>query len=43
MGKLGVDASGTSYVSVVILPLPLIARTRSVACGGLADQLREFL
>ena len=38
MGKIAVEASGTSYIPAVIVPIPLIA-----ACTGVARQLREFL
>ncbi len=43
VGKISVDASGTSYVPAVIIPIPLIARTQNAACIGVANQLREFL
>jgi len=43
VGKISIDASGTSYVPAVIIPIPLIARTQNAACIGVAQQLREFL
>lgn len=43
MGKITVDASGTSWVPAVILPIPLIAPTQSAACSGVARQIQEFL
>lgn len=43
VGKISTDASGTSYMPAVILPLPLIARVQSSACGGMSTQLRTFL
>lgn len=43
LGKISVDASGTSFMPAVILPVPLIARTQAAACGSMAAQLREFL
>jgi hypothetical protein len=43
MGRITVDASGTSYVPAVMVPVPLIARTDAAACSGLAAQLEEFL
>lgn len=43
VGKISTDASGTSYMPAVILPVPLIARVQSSACGGMATQLKAFL
>ncbi len=43
MGKIAVEASGTSYIPAVIVPIPLIAPTQSAACTGVARQLRDFL
>ena len=43
LGKITVDASGTSYVPAVIIPLPLIAPTQAAACEGVTTQLLEFL
>lgn len=43
MGKIAVEASGTSYVPAVIIPIPLIAPTMSAACSGVARQIGEFL
>ena len=43
VGKVSVDAKGTSYVPAFIIPIPLIARTQSAACDGVANQVREFL
>lgn len=43
MGKIAVEASGTSYIPAVIVPIPLIAPTLSAACSGVARQLGEFL
>lgn len=43
VGRVTVDASGTSYMPAVIVPLPLLARTEAAACSGLGDQLRELL
>jgi hypothetical protein len=43
MGKITIDASGTSYVPAPIIPVPLIARTQATACKELAEQLEEFL
>ena len=43
MGKIAVEASGTSYVPAVIIPVPLLAPTQSAACRGVAKQIGEFL
>lgn len=43
MGKIAVEASGTSYVPAVIIPIPLLAPTQSAACRGVAKQIGEFL
>jgi hypothetical protein len=42
-GTISADVSGTSYLPAVVIPIPLIARTRSKACKGLADQLKMFI
>jgi hypothetical protein len=34
------EASGTSYMPALIVPVPLIARVQSAACDGLAKQLQ---
>ena len=41
--KLSSDASGTSYMPAVVIPVPLIARVQASACNGLGNQLRTFL
>ena len=43
VGQISVDATGRSYMPAVIIPVPLIARTKSAACAGVAGQVREFL
>lgn len=42
-GKVSSDASGTSYMPALVIPLPFIAPVRSSACSNLADQLKSFL
>ena len=42
-GTISADVSGTSYLPAIIIPIPLIARTRAKACSGLADQLKLFI
>ena len=43
LGKITVDANGTSYMPAVVVPIPIIAPTQSAACGGVAAQIEEFL
>ncbi len=42
-GTISAEATGTSYMPAIIVPIPLIARTQAAACKGLAEQLRQFL
>jgi hypothetical protein len=42
-GTVSADVSGTSFMPAIIIPIPLIARTQSHACGSLADQLKLFI
>lgn len=43
VGAVSAEVSGTSYLPAVIIPIPLIARTRAVACRSLGEQLGELL
>jgi len=42
-GTVSADVSGTSFLPAIVVPVPLIARTRAKACKGLADQLKLFI
>lgn len=42
-GTVSADVTGTSFLPAIIIPIPLIARTRSKACKGLSDQLKLFI
>jgi len=42
-GTVSADVSGTSFMPAIVLPIPLIARTQTRACKGLAQQLRAFI
>ena len=42
-GTVSADVSGTSFLPAIVVPIPLIARTRSKACNALADQLKLFI
>ncbi len=43
VGTLSSEASGTSFVPAVVVPLPFIARVRQAACTKLSDQIKGFL
>lgn len=43
VGKLSSEASGTSFVPAIIVPVPFIARVQATACRSLADQLKSFI
>ena len=43
VGTLSSEASGTSFVPAVVVPLPFIARVRQAACAKLSDQIKGFL
>jgi hypothetical protein len=42
-GTVTADYSGTSFLPALVVPIPLLARTQSKACGGLAEQLKTFI
>jgi len=42
-GTVSADVSGTSFLPALVVPIPLIARTQTAACKGLAQQLRAFI
>lgn len=42
-GAVSTDVHGTSMVPAIVLPVPLIARTQTAACKGLAQELRDFI
>lgn len=43
VGKLSSEASGTSFVPAIVVPVPFIARVQATACRSLADQLKNFI
>jgi hypothetical protein len=43
VGKISSDASGTSFVPAVVVPIPFIARVQHSACNSMADQLKSFI
>ncbi|MBT8092645.1 MAG: hypothetical protein KJN77_06380 [Gammaproteobacteria bacterium] len=42
-GTVSADVSGTSFLPALVVPIPLIARTQTAACKGLAESLRAFI
>ena len=42
-GTITADVSGTSFLPALVVPIPLIARTQTKACKGLATQLKAFI
>lgn len=42
-GQISADASGTSYLAGLIIPVPILARPGNAACKGLGNQLRAFI
>ncbi|MEM7610177.1 MAG: hypothetical protein AAF270_00660 [Pseudomonadota bacterium] len=42
-GNIETRVSGTSYLPAIVVPIPLIARTRSTACRDLASQVQSFI
>ena len=43
VGSVSATVSGTSVIPALIIPIPIIARTKSSACDGLVKQLLKFL
>ena len=43
VGSVSATVSGTSVIPALIIPIPIIARTKSSACDGLVKQLLSFL
>ena len=43
MGEMKANVRGTSVIPALVIPIPVIARTREKACDSLATQLRDYL
>ena len=43
VGKVSSEASGTSIVPALIVPIPFIARVQTQACISLSEQLKTFI
>ena len=42
-GQISAEATGTSYLAGLIIPIPILARPGKVSCKKLAHQLRDFI
>ena len=42
-GQISADATGTSYLAGLVVPIPILARPGNAACKALAKQLGEFM
>ena len=42
-GVISADATGTSVIPALLVPLPFLARTKTASCKGLADQIKQFV
>lgn len=42
-GLISADATGTSVMPALLVPVPFLARTKTASCKGLADQIKQFL
>ena len=42
VGRISTDASGTSYLPAIIVPIPVIARVQANACQGMGKELSSF-
>jgi hypothetical protein len=42
-GTVSADVHGTSMIPALVIPIPLIARTQTAACKGLAKELQQFI
>ncbi len=43
LGVISSEATGTSVVTAIVVPIPVLARTKSASCKSLGDQLRNVL
>ncbi|MGH1370518.1 MAG: hypothetical protein ACRBBW_00680 [Cellvibrionaceae bacterium] len=43
LGQISADASGTSYMPAIVVPIPIIAQVQKNACKAMGMQLRNFL
>lgn len=42
-GNIATTVSGTSYMPAIVIPIPMIARTKATACKDLSVQLKDFI
>lgn len=43
VGTVSTEVKGTSFMPAIVIPIPLIARTQTKACKGLAEELALFI
>ena len=43
LGIISAESTGTSMVPALVIPIPIIARTKSASCKGMGDQLYTVL
>jgi len=43
MGDMKAAVRGTSVIPALVIPIPIISRTREKACGSIATQIRDYL
>lgn len=43
MGEMKANVRGTSVIPALVIPIPIIARTREKACDSIASQISDYL
>ena len=43
MGAMEANVRGTTMIPAIVIPIPIISRTREKACDSIASQLRDYL
>ena len=43
MGDMKANVRGTSVIPALVIPIPIISRTREKACDSIATQIRDYL
>ncbi|MEL6367712.1 MAG: hypothetical protein AAFR91_11325 [Pseudomonadota bacterium] len=42
-GSVETQVTGTSYLPAIVIPIPLLARTKNTACKDLAGRLKDYI
>ncbi len=42
-GQISAEATGTSYLAGLVIPIPILARPGNVTCKQLANQIKDFI